>query len=211
MGRFSSFLSDYLLLCAYCIFLVSILNPFLVASYYFSSWGFMPVIRNFSVTYWSYKAFSNTEDEFFLSDYWFNDADPALADYLGISWVLVAIFLLQILTLISGIISLLKIRKIRIIPLVSSVIIVLLMIQVYAKTSEVGLGLKTYQLGYWLTYPSIFLFLSAIIFHLYSNREKSLNAPAHALTQLHSSTSIEDFSVTIAIPSDVDEDFGTIG
>jgi len=161
------------------MFLVSTLNPFFAANYYFSRWGFMPVVRNFTVTYWSYKAFSSTGDEVFLNNYWFNNANPALTNYLGISWILVAIFLLQILTLTSGIFSLLKTRKIRIIPFVSSVIVVLLMIQVYVKASGVGLGLKTYQLGYWLVYPSIFLFLSALIFYLYSNREKTLHAPAH--------------------------------
>jgi len=142
----------------------------------------MPVIRNFTIAYWSFKAFSSG-DEVFLNSYWFNNADPALTDYLGISWILVAIFLLQILTLTSGIFSLLKTRKTRIIPFVSSVIIVLLMIQIYAKASGVGLGLKTYQLGYWLTYPSIFLYFYALIFHLYSNREKTLHTPKHTLTQ----------------------------
>ena len=173
MHRFSRFLSDYLLFSACCIFLVSTLNPFLTANYHFPSWRQLPVIRNFSVTYWSYRAFSSTVGEVFLSSYWFNNADPALANYSGISWVLVAIFLLQIMTLTSGIFSLLKARKIRIIPFASSVIIVLLMVHVYVKVSGVGLGLKTYQLGYWLTYPSIFLFLSAFIFHLDSHGEKT--------------------------------------
>jgi hypothetical protein len=159
MYRFSKFLSDSLLLCACCIFLVSTLNPFIISNYYFSRWGQMPVIRNFTVVYWSYKASSGNGDEVFLNSYWFNNADPALTNYLGISWFLVIIFLLQILTLTSGIFSLLKTRKIRIIPVVSSVIVLLLMIQVYVKASGVGLGLKTYNLGYWLTYPSILLFL----------------------------------------------------
>jgi hypothetical protein len=183
MYRFSSFLSDSLLFSACCIFFVSALNPFLTANYYFSRWGNLPIIRNFSVTYWSYKAFLSNGNEVFLKNYWFNDADLALANYLGISWILVAIFFLQILTLTSGIFSLLKARKVRIIPFVSSMIIVFLMIQVYSKASEVGLGLKTYQLGYWLTYPSIFLFLSALIFHLYSDREKTLHTPSHTLAQ----------------------------
>jgi hypothetical protein len=142
-----------------------------------------PLIRNFSVTYWSYKAFSSTRGEVFLSGYWFNNADPALASHLGISWILVAIFLLQVLTLASGIFSLLKARKIRVIPFVSSMIIVLLMVQVYAKASGVSLVVHTYQLGYWLTYLSLFLFLDALIFHLYANREKTQHTPPHAQTQ----------------------------
>jgi len=183
MYRFSRFLSDSLLFSAFCIFLVSTLNPFLSSNYYFPSWGFMPVIRKSTVTYWSYKALSSTGDEVFLSNYWFNNADPASANYLGVSWILVTIFLLQVLTLTSAIISLLKIRGIRIIPFVSSAFTILLMIQVYVKASGVGLGLRTYQLGYWLTYPSIFLYFYALIFHLYSNREKTLHTPSHTLTQ----------------------------
>jgi hypothetical protein len=173
MYRFSRFLSDSLLFSAFCIFSVSTLNPFLAANYYFSRWGFMPVIRNFSVTYWSYKAFSGTGHEIFLNSYWFDNADLALANYLGVSWILVTIFLLQVLTLTSAVISLLKTGRIRIIPFISSVIVVLLMIQIYAVASGVGLGLKTYQLGYWLTYPSIFLFLSALIFYLHSKEKYS--------------------------------------
>jgi hypothetical protein len=163
--------------------LVSTLNPFFTANYYFPRWGLLPVVRNFTVTYWSYKAFSSTEDEVFLNSYWFNNADLALVNYLGISWILVAMFFLQILTLTSGIFSLLKIRKVRIIPFVSSLITILLMVHVYVKASGVGLGLKTYQLGYWLAYPSIFLFLSAFVFHLDSIREKTLHTPSHTLAQ----------------------------
>jgi hypothetical protein len=135
-----------------------------MANYYFSRWGYMPVIRNFIVTYWSYKAFLGNGNEVFLNSYWFNNGDPALANYSGISWILVAIFLLQIITLGSGMFSLLKAKKIRIIPFVSSMVTIFLMIQVYLRTSEVSLGLQRYQLGYWLTYPSMFLFLGASIF-----------------------------------------------
>jgi hypothetical protein len=181
MYRFSRFLSDYLSLCACCIFFVSTLNPFLTSSYYFSRLGFM--VGDFTVTYWSYKAFLGIEGEVFLNNYWFNNADMALTDSLGISWILVGIFLLQILTLTSGIISLLKTRDIRIIPFASSTIAALLMIQVYARASGVGLGLIIYEPGYWLTYPSLFLFLAALIFHLHSNREKTLHTPTNTLTQ----------------------------
>jgi len=183
MCRFSRFLSDFLLLSAICIFLISILSPLFSANYIsFIGWD-RPVIRNYSVTYWSYKAVLGAGDEFFLNSYWFNNADPARTSYSGISWNLVAIFLLQVLTLASGIFSLLKARKIRVIPFVSSMIIVLLMVQVYAKASELILVVRTYQLGYWLTYLSLFLFLDALIFHLYASREKTQHTSTHAQTQ----------------------------
>jgi len=182
MHRFSRFLSDSLLLCACCIFLISTLNPFITAHYYFPHWRQLPVIRNFTVAYWSYKAFAS-ENEVFLNSYWFNNADPALTSYVDISWILVTMFLLQVLTLTSSIISLLKIKGIRIIPFVSSALTILLMIQVYVKASGATPSLKTYQLGYWLTYPAIFLYLYALIFHLHSYREKTLYTPNHTLSQ----------------------------
>jgi hypothetical protein len=182
MYRFSRFLSDFLLLSAICIFLISILSPLFSANYIsFIGWD-RPVIRNYSVTYWSYKAVLGAGDEFFLNSYWFNNADPARTSYSGISWNLVAIFFLQLLTLTSGTFSLLKMRNIRIVPLISSLIMLFLMIQAYVKANK-GLTINNLELGYLLMYPTIFLFLFALIFHLYSKREKTRHKPARPLAQ----------------------------
>jgi hypothetical protein len=109
-------------------------------------------------------------NEVFTNNYWFNNENPAF-DSLGVTWFLIAIFSLQILTLIFGTFAFLK-AKIRIIPFVSSFVTVLLMAQVYMNVSGVGMILeKTCQSGYWLTCLSLFLFLGSFIFHLYSNRE----------------------------------------
>jgi hypothetical protein len=128
------------------------------------------------VIYWSYRASIENGLDIFLNNYWFNSADLALTNYLNISWALIAIFILQTLTLAFGIISLLKIRGIRIIPFVSSVLTILVMIQVYVKASEVGLGLKTYQLGYWLNYPSMFLFLLSFTISIVAKKKKQWEA-----------------------------------
>jgi hypothetical protein len=113
-------------------------------------------------------AISSSGTKVFLNNYWFNN-NPALTNYLGISWVLVAIFLLQVLTLASGIFSLLRKTKTRIIPLISSIIIVFLMIQVYWKASGVLIESVVFgRPGYWLLYPSIILFLSSLAFSLAS-------------------------------------------
>jgi hypothetical protein len=159
------------------MFLVSFLNPFLIAKYYFASWGQLQIMGNVTITFWSYKAFSSNGNEVFTKNYWFNSENPAF-DSLGVTWLLIVIFSLQILTLIFGIFSLLKTKKIRIIPFVSSFIIVLLMIQVYVNVRGVGIILeKAYQSGYWLTCLSLFAFLGSFIFHLYSNREKNSTHP----------------------------------
>ena len=165
--RFFRFLSDYLLLSACCIFFISTLSPFLAVNYpLFLREGDSPIpILGFTITYWSYMAISSSGTKVFLNNYWFNN-NPALANYLGISWVLVAIFLLQVVALASGIFSLLKARKVRVVSFVSSIITVILMIQVYSKVRGTLFfsSFATYQLGYWLTYVSIILFLSALAF-----------------------------------------------
>jgi hypothetical protein len=182
MHRFSRFLSDFLLVSAICIFLISILNPLFSANYIsFSGWD-IPVIRNYRVTYWSYKAVLGAGDEFFLNSYWFNNADPARTSHLGISWNLVGISLLQLLILASGIFSLLKNRDIRIVPLISSLIVLVLMIAVFMKV-DTGLVMIDYKLGYFFTYPTIFLFHFALIFHLYSKREKTQHTQTKAQIQ----------------------------
>jgi hypothetical protein len=182
MHRFSRFLSDFLLLSATCTFLVSVLNPFSTANYIFPNGWHPQMLRDISVTYWSYKAFADWGEFFFLTSYWFGGAYPVFTGYLGISWILVAIFLLQVLTLASGIFSLLKTRIIRIVPLISSLIMLFLMIQVYAKV-RVFFTVSNYGLGYWLMYPTIFLFYFALIFHLYSRGEKTRHRPTRPLAQ----------------------------
>lgn len=165
--RFCRFLSDVLLLSACCIFLVSILGPFLTVPYYFPRWFQMPVITEFTVTYWSYKATvgNGYGTEVFFGNYWFSRIDSEVG-FLGVSWILAAMFSLQVLTLASGSVSLLKIHKARIIPFVSSLSVLLLMVYVHVQADKRTLYLTKYELGYWLVYPSMFLFLLAFILSL---------------------------------------------
>ena len=169
--RFSRFLSDVLLLSACCVFLVSTLNPFLTVPYHFSRWGNMPVICRFTVTYSSYKATvgNGFRTEAFFGDYWFSHIESEIG-FLGVSWVLIAMFLLQILTLVSGFVSLLKIHKARIIPFILSLSVILLMVYVFVQGQKRTLYLAGYERGYWLVYPSMFLFLLASILSLATNR-----------------------------------------
>ena len=178
--RFFDFSSDLLLLSACLIFLFTFLEPFMTVSYRFPRWGDMPVIRSFTVTYWSYKAILNNNlgTQVLIGNYWFGNADVALTSFLGVSWVLAAMFLLQIFTLIAGLISLLKIKKTRFIPFVSSLAVTSLMISAFAQASKWTLGIASYEPGYLLTYSSIFLFSCAFILSLtraYSSKQTSRN------------------------------------
>lgn len=167
-NRFFDFSSDFLLLSACIIFLFTFLEPFMTVSYLFSRWGQMPVIRSFTVTYWSYKAIidNSAGTQVLIGNYWFGNADAALTKFLGVSWILVAIFLLQVFTLIIGLISLLKFKKARFIPFVSSLAVMSLMIYVFAQASKWTLGIARYEPGYLLMYLSIFLFFYAFILSL---------------------------------------------
>jgi len=161
---FSNFLSDVLLISACYLFLLSIPAPFLTVPYYSRRWGYVPVITEFTVTYWSYKAVvaNGIESKAFFGNYWLSPSDSRVG-FIGVSWFLAGIFLLQVLTLISGSISLFKKRKARIIPFVSSLSTLILMVQVYVQADKWTLALIEYESGYWLIYPSMFLFLLASI------------------------------------------------
>lgn len=188
--RFFDFSSDLLLLSACLIFLFTFLEPFLTVPYLFPRLGQMPVIRSFTVTYWSYKAIidNSAGTQVLIGNYWFGDADAALTSFLGISWVLATMFLLQIFTLIVGLISLLKIKKARFIPFVSSLAVMSLMIYVFAQTSKWTSGIARYEPGYLLTYLSIFLFFCAFMLSLankHSNVRTRTQDKTHTVKREH--------------------------
>jgi hypothetical protein len=159
------------------VFLFSFVSPF-----YYSNPMSM-IEQSYSIYYWSFKAdeqhywvHSYTGDrQYWLYDYWFNDY-YAYATYPGLSWVLIFMFIAQILTLVTGIASIfVSSRIVSLIPIISCLTTIALMVHVNMRISENLVGRFSYQQGYWLTYPSLFLFLYAFIFHLYSSREKTLH------------------------------------
>jgi hypothetical protein len=80
-------------------------------------------------------------------------------------------FIAQILTLVTGIASIFASnRTVALIPVILCPTAIALMVYVNMKISE-NLGWFSYQQGYWLTYPSTFLFLFAFILSLYVKKK----------------------------------------
>jgi predicted neutral ceramidase superfamily lipid hydrolase len=96
------------------------------------------------------------------SDYSSSTTEAVLTSFLGISWVLATMFLLQIFTLIVGLISLLKIKKARFIPFVSSLAVMSLMIYVFAQTSKWTSGIARYEPGICSYIPRFFYFFAPL-------------------------------------------------
>jgi hypothetical protein len=73
-------------------------------------------------------------------------------------------FAAQVLTLGTGIVSIfVNNRALASIPVITNATVIGLMIYVIQVLLERNFALTPYQLGYWLTYPSMLLFLSAFV------------------------------------------------
>lgn len=79
-------------------------------------------------------------------------------------------FLVQILTIALGLLSL-SFRKewMALIPFVSSATVMMLMVSVYNELAR-WFPQRDYEMGYWLVYPSMLLFLLAFITSLVARK-----------------------------------------
>jgi len=162
-STFAMFLSDALLLAGCCFLAVSIVQPF--ASFEkavrdpYSRMDFI----NFSVTHWSFKI-EAVEDHFheehtffdyWSGDYWFNwDLE---------SPNIMMLFLVQILTLLTGLISLLlKSKMMRIVPTIFSSIVFYLIYRFSAVDQFLFSTHVVYGPGFTLTLTSLIVFISAL-------------------------------------------------
>lgn len=182
MYRFSRFLSDTILVSTCCLLLISMVEPFLTTNLVRSTWRNLPVITNVSVTYWSYKAIvsvGNYHELLIFNNYWFNQNEDAPIVIRDILIFLITMFLTQISTLVLGLLSLfLGKKELRIIPLISSGIAVILMIRIYMELTATLISSIKYEAGYWLIYPSTFLFLFAFILS-FTVKERKTTSTMH--------------------------------
>ena len=156
--------------CAWCLILTSVLFPFLTITHY----TIIPEDA-YPVTYWSYKTtirsarlgYVMKRETLFLSTYWFAQQKPysyLTPSTLGISWVLVAIFLTQILTLGFGFAALFRPKKsTQLLPLISCLSITFLMVYVIVQAQNQTYGLPQFEIGCCLSFLSMVLFLCAFI------------------------------------------------
>jgi hypothetical protein len=154
------------------LFLLSILFPF--CSYY-------PILTfddKLICYYWSFKSSThifytleryivripNRVVDYWFYEYWFS--------HLSVfePWILIFMFIIQILTVATGIVSIFNtMRGIILCPVILCSIVLVLMIAITSIDYYLIFG--SYQLGYWLIYPSLFLFLLNFIMSLYFKKK----------------------------------------
>ncbi len=151
------------------LLLVSAFLPFLTTSY-------SNMIEDvFDITYWSYKSrilslpwYGGGEEELWFGTYWFAEREDPYSylppSTLNISWVLIVMFLTQVLTIALGSVALFLNRKLaKLLPVISCLFVVLLMVYVGIQVQRQTYGLVKYELGFWLCFPAALLFLFAFL------------------------------------------------
>lgn len=145
-------LKALLTILGFLVFLFSIILPFYAISMGSGFYGS-------STQYWSYEShghYGRMSGQSWFSDYWFN---PYMVIGLGIPWILVSMFTIQVLTLLFGAASIIFNRRmLSSAPVLLSLLAIALML--YTGMMEETYSGK-YQLGFYLAFPSLILFLSA--------------------------------------------------
>lgn len=154
------------------LFLCSAFLPFYHLSQYDGT-----LKQTYSIYYWSFKSsypiywsasYGDGQStglyrfvDYWFYDYWFHD--PFLTEF-RLSWVLIFMFVAQILTLATGIATILINKRIlTLIPAILCSTVTVLMTYTNISLTELNLTLDSSQLGYWLTYPSLALFIVSFI------------------------------------------------
>jgi hypothetical protein len=128
------------------------------------------------------------------TDIWFFQLGSYIPGLSLSSYVLVVIFVAQLLTLATGIASVFHDRRIlALAPLALCSLVIVLMTytnMVLATTKLVftpGYSSQvidsTILLGYWFTYPAVILFLLSFILNIVSKKRSSASTPTPTLTQ----------------------------
>jgi hypothetical protein len=154
------------------VFVFSFISPFYFISSEFGGTGS-------SAYYWSYKSDyyysmdlrgSGSSHPWF-SSYWFT---PSLAGGVGIPWILVSIFTVQILTLVFGVVFIFSSRRaLSFEPVIFSMIVLALMMTTGEQANEIlTYFVGQYQLGFYLAYASMVMFLVAFLLNEATARAK---------------------------------------
>jgi hypothetical protein len=140
------------------LFLISFISPFYTIN-------MITLAGGSSTYYWSYESdyhyaiiahFGSSQHWF--CDYWFS---PYLDVGLRIPWILVSMFTIQALTLLFGVVSIIFTRRmLSFAPVLLSLLTIALMVCT-GIIEEIYFG--EYQVGFYLIFPSLVLFLSAFV------------------------------------------------
>jgi hypothetical protein len=161
---------------------------FLLFSFIFPFYSSIPSIQAMYLhqeyyDFWSFKAdyhfpvyavtISQTRSmQWWYSDYWFKFDGIRL---LGFPWVMISMFVFQILALASGIASILFDRRLLSPgPVLLCLAVLMEMIYFDIDLDRTWYFSKSnYQLGYWLIYPSLVFFTIAFALSLLSHKKKT--------------------------------------
>lgn len=185
------------------VFLFSMMLPFCLLRFPRASVSFS-FISDSSTYYWSFRSLNRRESFFnggwgtpplisptlntaIITDHWLFDCwfQDFFIDTRDSSKILVPMFAAQILTLATGVASIFaRKRFFALVPTTLCFIVVMMMSYtcvILSSTSPVDIR----QEGYWFTYPSMLLFLSASILSLIPKRDakKMTNTHPHKQTQ----------------------------
>jgi hypothetical protein len=147
-----------LVVIACVVFLFSVISPFYTISMKTLAGGSSTYYSSYESDYqYAIMAHFGSSKTWF-SDYWFS---PYLGVGLGIPWILIAMFIIQVLTLLFGVASIIFNRRIlSFAPVLLSLLTIALMVYT-GMVEQIYLG--EYQLGFYLVFPSLVLFLSAFV------------------------------------------------
>jgi hypothetical protein len=177
----TSLLRRLLVLLACFVFLWSIVSPF----YRYVRVGFGIIeVGSFASLYWSFteqiiglsKHYLGAvlEQKWFL-DYWFGNFD---INYFGFFLLHPAMFVAQVITLTAGIFSFFKLKKtLAAVSVAACLTTLVLMVYQNLLASDTNLALDYYQLGYWLTYPSLVLFIVNFLLTLALTQARVSHSP----------------------------------
>jgi hypothetical protein len=176
--RKRDFLSDLLLVLSLGLFLLSTIQPFLVLIDMTAPdpFGMPKPISFLDVNYFSFEAVYSTErfhNTISFNAYWFGRNELNLFASFPVTNILVAMFTLQVLTLLLGFTILPLKTRTRVLPLITCVVTTSLMAWSYYSlksgpyfTSSLfyrGRLLLILGNGYWWAYPSMLLIVVSMI------------------------------------------------
>jgi hypothetical protein len=172
------------------IFLYSVTSPFLFSTSVFYPAISIPESRTFYVQFWSFKSWNSIHSLSRMSDM---NTEHQLLDYWGTFYmyapelclIFVFMFMFQILTLATGMTSVFtKRRALALTPVLMCLAVIVLMTYVIIELYEWKWQMDSIEQGYWLAYPSMFLFLFSSIANMVSKRElKMTSTLTHTQTQ----------------------------
>lgn len=162
-------------------FLFSFICPFCYARW---SPVLSPLLdgQSWSTYNWSYEAaehYVNALSQSYMSHYWFSDywfSSMGFVD-LGIPWILISLFAVQVLTLIFGVAFIMSNRRILSFePIILSIAVAALMTYTgWVISGELEVLSSKFQLGYYLVYPAIGMFLLAFLLNEVTRRRQRTN------------------------------------